>query len=452
MVAKSSSAKISGQSTAAIGVAEFSGLMRALGLAGGADKPAHICVGVSGGSDSMALTLLTAQWAAKRGIAFTALSVDHGLRPGARAEARKVGAWLNARGIAHQILTWRGAKPTANVQAVARDARYRLLGAWCCRHGVSQLLLAHHLADQAETFLLRLVRGSGVDGLAAMAAVAERDGLVLMRPLLGVEKSRLSATCDKFNQPWIDDPSNQSERFARVRMRRLMAAFEDEGLSPTRLAATAARMAQAVTALEDASLECVARAVTFHPQGYAEIDAGQIVTAAREIGLRALSHVLKTVGGGQYRPRYDRLNDVFDALAQGTLQRGRTLAGCHLTAEKDVVRVVRENRHVADMPLAPGGAVRWDGRFDVRLAKHRGAAGGGYHVGVMGRGPWPEVRRLLLKNEVQDGADRPALTLPSRVRLTLPALWRGAELLSVPHLGFAKGAAGQAFKADFCPL
>jgi len=442
----------SGPSTAAIGVAEFSRLMRDLGLAGGADKPKHICVGVSGGSDSMALTLLAAQWAAKRGIAFTALSVDHGLRPGARAEVLQVGAWLAARGIAHQILTWRGVKPKTNIQAQARDARYRLLGAWCRRHGVRQVLLAHHQEDQAETFLLRLTRGSGVDGLAAMAPLAERQGMELLRPLLGVAKSRLTVTCEKFKQPWIDDPSNQSERFARVRMRRLRTAFEDEGLSAARLAATAARMAQAMAALNDAAGELVAQATTFHPQGYAEIDAGRFTAAPREIGLRALSRVLKTIGGGQYRSRYDRLNDVFDALVQGELQRGRTLAGCHLTAKQGLVRMVRENRHVAQMPLKPGETVRWDGRFEVRLMARRGVVGRGLHIAVMGRANWSDVRKYLLKNQAQNAADHPAFALPSRVRQTLPALWRGFELIAVPHLGFALGPTGQAFKADFRPL
>ena len=146
-------------------------------------------------------TLLAARWAARHQIAITALSVDHGLRRRSKAEARKLGFWLSERGIAQKVLTWRGAKPQSNIQARAREARYRLLGDWCRRHGVQDLLLGHHQDDQAETVILRLMRGSGVDGLAAMAPLTMRDGLRILRPLLGVPKARLTATCAKLQQP-----------------------------------------------------------------------------------------------------------------------------------------------------------------------------------------------------------------------------------------------------------
>ena len=400
----------------------------------------------------MALTLLAAHWATTRHIDFTALTVDHGLRPESRIEARQVGAWLGERGISHKVLTWRGSKPQANVQALARTARYRLLGGWCKRHGVGNLLLAHHQDDQAETFLLRLMRGSGVDGLAAMASLSERDGLRLLRPLLSLPKCRLAATCGKFKQPWIDDPSNQSARFTRVRVRKLMAEFEAEGLTAARLAATSGHMAQARGALEEAALQLVLSSVVLYPQGYAEIDAKPLSAAPREIGLRALSLVLRRVGGGHYPARYDRLKAVFEALCHGTLKRGRTLAGCHLAAQSGSVRVVRENRDIEWAPLRPGAAVLWDGRFDVYLRRQQGVVGKGLQVGAMGSTPWSEVRRRIAKFKAENGADAPPASLPSRVRQTLPALWRGPELLAVPHLGYAKGATGRAFGAEFRPL
>ncbi|HZD25370.1 MAG TPA: tRNA lysidine(34) synthetase TilS, partial [Alphaproteobacteria bacterium] len=136
-----------------------------------------LAVAVSGGADSLALALLADGWARRRGGVATALTVDHGLRPEAAAEARRVGRWLAARGIPHRILRWRGDKPATAVQAKARAARYALLADWCRRHGVLHLLTAHHRGDQAETVLMRLAHGSGVDGLAGMARQRRLEGL-----------------------------------------------------------------------------------------------------------------------------------------------------------------------------------------------------------------------------------------------------------------------------------
>jgi len=394
----------------------------------------------------MALAMLAAKWAAKRKITFTALTVDHGLRSGSRTEARQVGAWLAAQGISHKVLTWRGNKPGSNVQAMARDARYRLLGDWCRRHGVIDLLVAHHQEDQAETLMLRLMRGSGVDGLAAMMPVAWRNNIRLLRPLLGTPKSRLQATCTKFRQSWVDDPSNQDNSFARVRVRKLMADYGGDGLTAERLSATAARMAQAAAALDQAAQELLGNAVTFFPEGYAEIDANRLSAAPREIGLRALARCLGAVGGGIYRPRYDRLNGIFDALYGGSLKRGRTLAGCHLVVEKNRVRVMRENRHIEPVALMPGAVLLWDGRYDVRLGRLRGADTNGLQVDALGRVKWAEVRGQL----TGFGVDQCLSRLPAKVRQCLPALWRGDELLAVPQLGFAKNDLGRAFNATYC--
>lgn len=441
-----------------LGKAEFARLMASVvrtgpgGPGARAQKPDHICAAVSGGGDSMALTLLAADWAAKHQIAFTALSVDHGLRRGSAAEARRVGAWLSARGIAHKVLTWRGAKPRANVQALARDARYRLLGDGCRRQGAADLLLAHHQDDQAETLVLRLLRGSGVDGLAAMSPLSERDGVRLLRPLLDVPKARLLATCDKFSQPWIDDPANMSDQFSRGRVRKLMAAFAAEGLTSARLAATAGRMGLARAALEAALNTLIDERATLYPEGYGDIDLGALSSAPREIGLRALSHMLRAVGGGRYAPRYDRLCDIFAALCRGEVTQGRTLAGCHLTSTAGVVRVVRENRHIEPIALKPGVAALWDGRFEVHVKKGRDVAAKDLSVAPLGRAGYAEIKRQASENKNNSDGKGALPALPARIRQTLPALWRGDELLGAPHLGFAKGAAGRAFQAEFRPL
>ncbi|MEE8213792.1 MAG: tRNA lysidine(34) synthetase TilS, partial [Alphaproteobacteria bacterium] len=154
----------------------------------------HVAVAVSGGADSLCLTVLANRWAERRGGDITALTVDHGLRPEAGEETRRLGLWLDALSIDHRVLPWTGPKPLTGVQAAARRARYDLMNSWCREAGVLHLLLAHTRDDQAETLLLRLTAGSGADGLAAMSAIRETPDVRLLRPFLEVPKTVLVAT------------------------------------------------------------------------------------------------------------------------------------------------------------------------------------------------------------------------------------------------------------------
>jgi tRNA(Ile)-lysidine synthetase-like protein len=160
----------------------------------------HVGLAVSGGGDSMSLMWLAAQWAGqtRQPPKLTVLSVDHGLRPGSAEDANWVVEQAGALGLAGAMLQWHGAKPTTGVQARARQARYDLLIGWCIDHGAGALVTAHSLEDQAETFLMRLARGSGVDGLSAMRPAREEEGredrIAILRPLLGVSGARLRST------------------------------------------------------------------------------------------------------------------------------------------------------------------------------------------------------------------------------------------------------------------
>src|SRR6185436_2130692 len=174
-----------------------------------------VAVAVSGGRDSLALALLARAWAAGRGGNVIALIVDHGLRAESAGEAATTLGVLRQQGIEGVILCWSGAKPSSAVQEAARAARYRLLREECRRRGVLHLLVAHHADDQAETVAMRAARQSGPDGLAGMSAAVELPEVRLLRPLLGVLRSRLTATLIARGVPWIDDPSNADPRFER---------------------------------------------------------------------------------------------------------------------------------------------------------------------------------------------------------------------------------------------
>ncbi len=235
----------------------------AMAAVGPFESDPHLAVAVSGGADSLALCLLAHQWARTRGGSVSALTVDHGLRAGSRAEAIRAGRWLNGRGIEHVVLTWIGDKPATGIQEAARSARYRLMSRWCAGAGVLHLLLGHHQYDQAETVLMRHRRGSGVDGLAGMAAVVETAAVRLVRPLLKTSPLRLRALLTAAGQPWIEDPSNSDPVHARSRVRAALSQLADGEDAVATVTMTAATMARARMVLDAAASSLLARCCRF---------------------------------------------------------------------------------------------------------------------------------------------------------------------------------------------
>jgi tRNA(Ile)-lysidine synthase len=277
--------------------------------------------------------VLFAEWAeASRREKPIVLTVDHRLVPGSARIADEVLAKAQSFGLDAHVLVWRGRKPATGVENAARAARYQLMGSWCQKYGVPSLYVAHTLEDQAETFLLRLARGSGVDGLAAMHKISPFpvqgfSGLRVVRPLLGVSRARLRALLTTRQIHWHDDAMNADPRFARVRLRAAWPALEAAGLSAERVADAAKHLARARAALDQNTVALVAAATQIH-QDHVLIDGAALAAAPREIGLRALARVLMQISARDYRPRFERLERMFDAICEGSFAGGRTLHGC----------------------------------------------------------------------------------------------------------------------------
>jgi len=222
-------------------------------LGGPLPQGASLALAVSGGPDSMAMLALAA--AAFPG-QICAATVDHGLRAAAVDEAAMVARWCAAAGVPHQTLVLRNAIGPSRIQETARALRYDLLGRWVGEVGAVALATAHHVEDQAETVLMRAVRGSGPAGLAGIRAhriarPAEEAaiGFAIVRPLLGWRRADLRAAALAAEVPFVDDPSNADQQFERVRVRRLLA--ETPWLDPVGLARTAQHVGEAHAALEE---------------------------------------------------------------------------------------------------------------------------------------------------------------------------------------------------------
>ena len=292
-------------------------------------------VAVSGGGDSLALMHLLADWARRRKLPPPiVLCVDHRLRKESAKDARHVAAFAKAAGLKAHILTARGAPPKADIEAAARNLRFSLMGGWLTRHGIGALYVGHTEDDQAETFLLRLARGSGLDGLSAMRPLSAFpvwgfDGHVVVRPMLGIGRDVLRDWLAASGRAWLDDPMNGDVRFARTRMRKLSAQLAEAGLTPARIADAAGHLARAREALDLVTGAVLARAT--RPAGQALLlDPLALAAAPREVGLRALAGVLMGLSGQEYRPRFEALERLFDRLAGGNLGGGATLSGCRL--------------------------------------------------------------------------------------------------------------------------
>ncbi len=383
-------------------------------------RPKSLGLAVSGGGDSMAMLHLLAPWARVRGIALRVATVDHGLRPQAAEEAALVRRESAALGLVHDTLAWRGWSGQGNLQHEARAARHRLLAGWAREHGLEAVALGHTRDDQAETLLMRLARGSGVDGLSAMQPLRRHGGATWLRPLLGIGRAELRAWLRAEGISWAEDPSNEDRRFERVRVRKALDTLAGLGITREDLAATAERMQRARAALDHYTHEA-ARAIVRLQAGDVLIAAAPLAALPEEIRLRLVAHSLCRVSSADYRPR---LQPLTEALADVNAGRTRSLHGALMRHEGAEIRIFREHAAVAGLKGVPGQP--WDRRWILEgpenMMKDNSLA-------VMALG----------EEGLAQCAGWRETGLPRASLLASPAVWRGRALLAAPLAGEGRG-------------
>ena len=304
-----------------------------------------IVLAVSGGPDSIALMWLVARWrrALARGPQLMAVTVDHGLRPEAAREARDVKRLARTLDLSHRTLRWTGTKPKTGVPAAAREARYRLLAQAARAGGATHILTGHTRDDQAETLLMRMLRGSGIAGLAAMARETERDGVRLARPLLDIPKSRLVATLQKARIDFADDPTNQDVSFTRPRLRAILPVLAEEGGDSRNLARLASRLARANAAVEVLA-DGAERYLSLRDRDPQRpgFDAGVFTALPEEIRVRLLKRAIDRAGheGPAELGKVETLLGILEqAVAGGAGKLKQTLAGAVISLAGGRIRV-----------------------------------------------------------------------------------------------------------------
>jgi tRNA(Ile)-lysidine synthase len=438
----------------------------AMGQLIGPDFPTDIALAVSGGGDSMAMLYLAHNWSHVWGVRLWVVTVDHGLRPEAAAEAAMVADECAALGWPHATLRWHW-DGQGNLMDAARRGRLEVIDRW--RRGLEHVLMAHTREDLAETFLMRLKRGSGVEGLAAMqtsvdlqslgtggSPMAARDvcwsapppmpscgvgdvpacsnGFRLLRPCLDMRREELRHYLRTLHGRWVDDPSNDNPRFDRVRVRQAMSVLRDMGLDADTLVDTAQRMSRARDALrararqvwneigQEERLGTLDGQPADVPTGDILFDRNGFEQIERDTQMRLLAAALQYVSGAAYRPRARPLQELVDRLLSGG---SGTLHGCEARMGRETLRVFREFSSVRDLRVPHRSSQVWDGRWRVNAPTLMDRDG--VEIRALGEDGWAQL------------AAKPRGAPPFHAARSLPALWQGNTLLACDALGIGPG-------------
>ena len=373
----------------------------------------------------MALLHLLARIGPQAGWQVFAVTVDHGLRPEARAEAALVAAACAKIGVAHTVLAWHRTATTGNLQDQAARGRYALMTAWAKARGLATMALGHTADDQAETFLMQLAREAGIDGLSGMRQSWTQDGVRWTRPLLGQRRRELRDYLDRNCISWVDDPSNDNARFDRVRVRQFMPELKRLGITVDVLAGVAGQLASVRNAL-NACCRKVADRIVIQTGGDLIFQRQALLSCEPEVRRRLLNAALRWVSGSEYSPR----RSAQFALDQAILHaKAKTLSGCRISCTQAEIRISRELNALRSHSAAT--TELWDNRWQCA-----GPHDPSLHIRVLGEGGLRHCPDWRLTG------------LPRYSLLASPAIWQGDTLIAAPLAGHGNEWSAQ-IVADF---
>ncbi|MEM8578023.1 MAG: tRNA lysidine(34) synthetase TilS [Pseudomonadota bacterium] len=386
-------------------------LIAHLSAALGPRPPARLGVAVSGGGDSVGLLCALDAWAQDQPTELSVISIDHGLRPAARDELRFVRDLCARLGVDHHIEYWSNWDGAGNLQSAARAARFALIADWAAGNEIDHVALGHTANDQAETLLMRLARGSGVDGLSGMAPQRRQNGVTWLRPLLGVLRRDLRAFLRARGETWSEDPSNEDTAFERVRMRDAMPLLEPLGLTAEGLAQVAANMQMARAAL-DVQTHAAGREIAVVDVGAVRVSYPGFAALPAEIARRLVVRAIMWLGGHVYSPRRASVDTLLAAIAEG---RTSTLEGVQVQRSGGELWLYREYEAVRDLTAAADEA--WDERWSLSDIADEDT---------------PFELRALGPDGLQASPGWRDLGVPRAALLSVPGLWDGDRLVASP--------------------
>jgi tRNA(Ile)-lysidine synthase len=382
-------------------------------------------IGFSGGGDSTALLLIAARWARQCDVSLIPVIIDHALRPESAREAEAAASRARQLGLNPEIVRWEGDKPASGIQAVARTFRLQTFARMARDVNAQTILLGHTLDDQAETVWMRLQAGGGPDALAGMSARSplplwpEGMALSIVRPLLDVSRAALRNWLSREGQSWIDDPSNESRNFTRIRNRQTLAQLSDGGFDVAELCAMAGQFQASRRSGACEAAAVLLKSATLLPWGGIRLDRGALCDAADRSAQKAMEAARAAVSGDP-SPRTDAARRLLEALKASA---SATAGGAALTVFRGEWWLVRDPGAVAgraDQAAAPvraiplGTATIWDGRFAFTR---------------------PDLEISLLGKTYPTGITAETLkAVPALARPGLPLIRQGGQLCGIPGL------------------
>ena len=305
-----------------------------------------LAVAVSGGPDSLALAYLAKCYSIKNKINVRYFIVDHRLRKESSLEAKTVKNILNKIDVDCKILKWNGKKPIKNIQASARDKRYSLLTDECKKNKINKLLLGHHLDDLFENFLIRILRGSGLKGLVSLDKNTQYkdNNLEILRPLINLEKKDLIHISKKVFNFYIEDPSNKSENFKRIRIRNLLSLLEKEGLDKKKLLLTINNLKDSDKSIQYYTKRNIEKNSIFFKKKNILILNNDFFIQSHEVIFRSLTKVIQTIGQKYYPVRGKSISELIKKIESNSLTKV-TLGSCFIEKINESILISKENKH-----------------------------------------------------------------------------------------------------------
>ena len=335
-----------------------------------------ILIAVSGGVDSLSLLIAFDEWNRQNdyNIDFSAITVDHKLRPTSTEEAKYVGEICKKLSIKHSIKTWdEKEKPHSNLELIAREKRYQLIKEEYIKNNCDYLLVAHHLDDQAENFFIRLFRGSGIDGLSCMSLETKLYDMNILRPFLNIHKSDLINYLTDKKIKWCEDESNSDEKYLRNKIRNFLNSFENKNIISDRISFAIGEIVKSKEFMDEEFEDKKQKILSFNNFGSCLLNFEKLKNINRSIALKILSFSAMKISGNIYKPRLEKLKRLFETIInlqqQDTFK--QTFYGCIFEKINDnLIMVYREYKAIGeDKILKYNEEIVWDDRFIIKLLK-----------------------------------------------------------------------------------
>ncbi len=301
----------------------------------------NFIVAVSGGPDSLALSFLAKIYSIKKCVDVKYFIVDHRLRKNSTSEAKYVQKRLKDFSIKLNILTWNGTKPKNNIQSIAREKRYKLLTDAAKKHKIKNILLGHHLDDLYENFFIRILRGSGLKGLISLDTVTNKDQVNLVRPLIKINKKKLIYISNNIFGTYIKDPSNEDEKFKRVKIRNFLEQLSLEGFDRKKFFLTIKNLKFANENIEFYIKKNFEDNVTILSQKNIIILKENFFHQSSEVIFRSLTEVIKIVGKKYYPVRGKKIDKLVELISNKSSFKV-TLGGCVIKKVNETVILSKE--------------------------------------------------------------------------------------------------------------